>query len=254
MHVATPIPPDFMENPFSALLHLFFPERCIACGRSLPEGARTICPYCRWDMPLTGYARSHDNPVFQKFAGLVPVVEASSLFFFTRGSHYRDMIHSFKYRGQWRICLELGTLMGETLRESDLYQTIDCIVPIPLHFRRRLFRGYNQAEYLAEGISHSLHIPVEKHCLKRHIHNPSQASTRHRNDRWENVRGIFTLQRPDKLAHQHILLVDDVLTTGATLITAAETLLEKVPDCRISIMTLAVSAHDLFGRKNGGGL
>lgn len=243
-----------MENPLSALLHLFFPERCIACGKLLPEGARTLCPYCRWDLPLTGYAQTHDNPVFQKFGGFIPVVEASSLFFFSRASRYRDMIHAFKYHGQWRVSLELGRLMGESLRSSGLYQTLDVIVPIPLHVRRRLFRGYNQAEYLAEGVGEILGIPVEKHCLQRHIHNPSQATTRLRNDRWENVRGIFRVRHPEKLARHHILLVDDVLTTGATLIAAAESLIEQIPDCRISVATLAVSAHELFGRKNGGGL
>lgn len=243
-----------MENPFSALLHLFFPERCAACGGPLPEGARLICPRCRWDMPLTGYARSHDNPVFKKFGGLIPIAEASSLFFFTRGSRYRAMIHSFKYRGQWRISQQLGTLMGEALREGGLYRSVDVIVPIPLHFRRRLKRGYNQSEYLAEGIARSLGVPVDKSCLKRHVHNPSQASTRRRNDRWDNVRGIFSVRRPDRLAGRHILLVDDVLTTGATLISCAETLLGQAPGCRISIVTLAVSAHELFGRQNGGGL
>ncbi len=243
-----------MENPFAALLHLFFPERCAACGGPLPEGAHLLCPHCRWDMPLTGYAHSHDNPVFQKFGGLIPVVEASSLLFFTRGSQYRTMIHSFKYAGQWRISLELGSLLGETLRTEERYRNLDLIIPIPLHFRRRLLRGYNQAEYLAEGIGNCLGIPVEKRCLKRHIHNPSQASTHHRNDRWENVQGIFSVHHPDRLTDCHVLLVDDVLTTGATLVAAAEALLEKAPTCRISIATLAVSAHELFSRKSGGGL
>ena len=243
-----------MENPLVSIFHLFFPERCIACGGPLPEGTRTLCPRCRWDMPLTGYARSHDNPVFQKFGGLIPIVEASSLLFFTPGSQYRKMIHAFKYAGQWRISLELGSLLGEALRESENYRDLDLIIPIPLHFRRRLLRGYNQSEYLAEGIGKCLGIPVEKRCLKRHIHNPSQASTRHRNDRWENVRGIFTVRHPDRLANRHLLLVDDVLTTGATLVAAAEALLEQLPDCRISIATLAVSAHELFSRKSGGGL
>lgn len=205
-------------------------------------------------MPLTGYARSHDNPVFKKFGGLLPVVEASSLLFFTRNSRYREMIHAFKYRGQWRTSLELGILLGESLREGGLYRTVDIIIPIPLHYRRRLKRGYNQAEYLAEGISRCLGIPVYKNGLKRQVHNPSQASTRQRNERWENVQGIFSVRHPEKITGHHILLVDDVLTTGATLVSCAETLLKSVPECRISMATLAVSAHELFGRHAGGGL
>ena len=110
-----------LRTYFSEIFRLFFPERCPACGRSLPEGVRWLCPHCRWDMPLTGYAAEHDNPVARKFWGLVPVQEAASMFFFTRHGRYRAMIHGFKYHGQWKTCLRLGAMFGAELSESGLY-------------------------------------------------------------------------------------------------------------------------------------
>ena len=239
---------------FTEIFRLFFPERCAACGNVLPDGSYMLCPHCRWDMPLTGYCGVHDNPVYRKFGGLLPVAEASSWLFFVSHSRYRDMIHSFKYRGQWEISRKLGSLMGDALHESGLYDSVDAVVPVPLHSMRRLRRGYNQAEYLAEGIACGLGKPLCTGNVVRSRHNRSQASTRVRDERWDNVKNIFSVRHPEALDGRHILLVDDVLTTGATLISCAETILHACPSCRISVSTLAVSAHELFGRHSGGGL
>lgn len=252
--------PEIKNNPilvpgyFTEIFRLFFPERCAACGNVLPEGSYLLCPHCRWDMPLTGYCGVHDNPVYRKFGGLLPVAEASSWLFFVSHSHYRDMIHSFKYRGQWGISRKLGSLMGDALHEGGLYDSVDAVVPVPLHSLRRLRRGYNQAEYLAEGIACGLGKPLCTGNVVRSRHNRSQASTRVRDERWDNVKNIFSIRHPEALDGRHILLVDDVLTTGATLISCAEAILHSCPSCRISVSTLAVSAHELFGRHSGGGL
>lgn len=203
-------------------------------------------------MPQTGYCHLHDNPVAKKFWGLLPVEEASALMFFTRNSPYRGLIHRFKYSGEWNTSRTLGEWYGEQLRESGLYENVDLIVPIPLHPLRLLKRGYNQAEYIARGISKSLGRPVNCDCVVRSGYNRSQTKTEDHNDRWENVSGIFTVRKPERLAGKHILLVDDVLTTGATLISCGETIRRKVPDCRISIAALAVSAYELFSRHSGG--
>ena len=199
------------------IFRLFYPERCAACGRSLPEGARLLCPRCRWDMPLTGYSAEHDNPVARKFWGLVPVQEACSMIFFTQGNAYRSMIHGFKYRGQWRTALRLGRWFGTELRESGLYGDVDVVVPVPLHYRRLLSRGYNQAEYFGRGIAEALGVPLDARSVVRSGYNRSQARTADRSERWDNVKGIFSVRRPASLAGRHLLLVDDVLTTGATL-------------------------------------
>lgn len=154
-------------NYWNEIFRLFFPEHCAACGGELPEGMGLLCPRCRIDMPLTYYWKEHDNPVARKFWGLVPVMEASSFFFFVHGSRYRDLVHGFKYRGQWRSCSLLGRSFGERLRESGLYADVELVVPVPLHFRRLFTRGYNQAEYLAEGIASALGVPVERKTLAR---------------------------------------------------------------------------------------
>ena len=190
------------------IFRLFYPERCAACGRSLPEGARLLCPRCRWDMPLTGYSAEHDNPVARKFWGLVPVQEACSMIFFTQGNAYRSMIHGFKYRGQWRTALRLGRWFGTELRESGLYGDVDVVVPVPLHYRRLLSRGYNQAEYFGRGIAEALGVPLDARSVVRSGYNRSQARTADRSERWGNVKGIFSVRRPASLAGRHLLLVD----------------------------------------------
>lgn len=243
-----------MAGYLHELFRLFYPERCAACGKILPEGMSMLCPHCQWDMPLTGYCAIHDNPVYEKFGGLLPVTEASSWLFFTTHSRYRDLIHSFKYHGAWNLSRNMGRLMGYALADGGLYKDIDLIIPVPLHPFRRWHRGYNQAEYLAEGIAQALKCPVSRNNLIRKRYNRSQAHTSQRDQRWDNVQNIFAVRHPDRFADKHLLLVDDVLTTGATLVSCAETLLQYAPNCRISIATLAVSAHELFGRHKGGGL
>ena len=240
---------DVITRYAAEIFHLFFPERCPACGKALPEGVSFLCPACQWEMPLTGYCTEHDNPVARKFWGLVPIEEASSLFFFSSHSPYRNLIHNFKYRGQWRVCEKMGIWFGKELRESGLYDTVDLIVPVPLHPRRLLLRGYNQSEYIARGIAASLGKHLEPHCLIRKRYNRSQTKTHSRKDRWENVSGIFSVRHPERLEGKHILLVDDVLTTGSTLTACAETLLKHLSSCRISIATLAVSLYELSRKK-----
>lgn len=233
-----------MRRAAGSLLDLFLPPSCAACAGPLPEGSRGLCPRCRIDMPLTGYSEQFDNPVAQKFWGLVPIVGAASYIFFVRDGGYRRAIHNFKYRGDWRLARTLGEHFGAELARSPLFSSADIIVPVPLHWRKRLARGYNQSEYIALGMGKAMGLRVECRSLVRRRHNASQART-HRHDRWHNVEGIFAVRNPDALRGRHIILVDDVLTTGATITSCAEAIIAAVPDCRLSIATIAVSPHEL---------
>lgn len=222
------------------IFRLFFPPACPVCGDALPEGAAFLCTRCAYDMPLTGFTAKADNHVAERFWGMAPVVNACSMFWFRNRSSYRRLVHAFKYYGGWRLAEKMGEWFGRELDEGGLYGDVDIIIPVPLHLLRRLHRGYNQSEYIAEGISRRLCRPVLRGCVVRRRYNRAQVR-KTKEQRWKNVEGIFAVRRPDKLAGKHILLVDDVFTTGATLVSCAEAIARAVPDCRISIATLAVS-------------
>ncbi len=224
---------------------LFFPVRCPVCGGEMPPGSRVVCTRCRYAVPLTGFCYATYNPLWERLSALVPVEQASAFLYFIPGSGWRELIHRFKYDGAWRLARDMGVWYGHCLADSGLYDTVDRIVPVPLHWRKRLRRGYNQAEYLAEGIARALRAEVDRHSVRRIRNNPAQALHRH-TERWDNVEGIFAVRRPERLAGHHLLLVDDVLTTGATLLSCAETILRAAPDCRLSVAVLAVPQRE-FG-------
>jgi ComF family protein len=172
------------------------------------------------------------------FWGRVPVENASSYFKYYRGSRYQMLIHSLKYRGRTDIGRELGRLMGMELKDSA-FAAADLIIPVPLHRIKELKRGYNQCAPICEGLSLSLGIPWRRDLLQKTSGSPSQTN-KSRFSRWQNVEGIFRVRCPDLLKGKHVLLVDDVVTTGSTLESCANAVLE-IPRTRISIATLAVS-------------
>lgn len=226
------------------LLALLYPRHCAVCGTPLTRGERTLCTLCRATAPMTGYWREADNPVFRRCWGLVPVVHASGFLFFSPGSGWRELIHSFKYRGAWRTAREMGDWYGRFLAESGLYDDVELVVPMPLHPFKRCRRGYNQSEYLAEGIARQLGVPIDRWSVCRTRNTATQA-LKPRHERAANVEGAFAVRRPGRLAGRHVLLVDDVMTTGSTLIACATAMLEAAPDCRISLAAFAVSRHGL---------
>jgi ComF family protein len=234
-----------MFSPFKDIAALLFPPLCPACGRVMGSGEGFLCTACQWEMPLTGYEREADNPVARRFWGLVPVRSATALVWFTPESGFRRVVHTFKYGGRWGLARDMGRWFGRVLSEVDAYSGVDVIVPVPLHFRKKLKRGYNQSEYIARGMSLSMERPVETRAVVRRTNNPSQTTTTHHHERWENVEGIFAVRRPELLKGKHILLVDDVMTTGATVGSCAEAICRAVPDCRVSIAVLYASKQGL---------
>lgn len=219
---------------------LIYDDGCIICGRSMHGELGSICLRCRFEMPTTRYLYSSNNPVKERFEMIAPIVEASSYLYFKTDDRWRKMVHRLKYRGEWRLGLTFGELYGAELKSSGLYDDIDLVVPVPLHIMKYLKRKYNQSEYIAEGIAKELGVKVDRRALRRRRNNPSQ-TRQHAADRWLNVDDLFVVRNPERLENKHILLVDDVLTTGATLSSCLYALRRDVPTCRVSIATLAVA-------------
>ena len=226
------------------VLSLVIPASCPVCGKRLGRGEAVVCASCEVTAPLTNLWREPHNPMNERFWGLMPVERASAFLWYVEGSAWRDVVHNFKYGGQWRVAYNMGRWFGAELRESGLYADVDVVVPVPLHFARRMWRGYNQSEYIARGIARELGVKVDTRSVGRHRYNSSQ--THHRKvERWDNVEGIFRVRRADALRGKHILLVDDVFTTGATIMSLGETILRSTEDVRLSVATLATSRHSL---------
>ena len=226
-----------------SLLRLLFRERCAVCDAELSACERTICTLCRATAPLTGYWTQADNPIWRRCRELLPVHRASGFLFFRQGSGWQRLIHGFKYRGAWRTARTLGEWYGRELKASGLYNDVDAVIPLPLHPLKRLRRGYNQSEYIAEGIAAQLGIPVDRTSVYRR-RNTAEQALRSRRERAGNVEGAFAVRHPDRLAGRHVLLTDDVMTTGSTLLACVEAILAAAPDCRISIAALAVVHHE----------
>ena len=233
-----------MHSVFNDIKSLFYRPVCPVCGCTMGEGEYFVCSRCRWEAPLTDFQNRVDNPVVQRFWGTVKVANGCAFMYFVHNSGWRTLIHEFKYHGRWREAMMAGEWFGGELARSPLYGDVDLLVPVPLHPRKLLSRTYNQAEYLALGMGRSMGLKVDSHSVVRKVYNKSQALRPH-HERWENVKDIFRVTHPEKLSGHHILLVDDVLTTGATIGSCAEAIEQAVPDCRISIACFATAFDPL---------
>jgi len=215
----------------------FFPLRCLVCGKSLGNPGEVLCLGCEYRMPRTGFRDDPENPVSKLFWGRVPVECGTSLFRFEKGSSYQVLLHELKYRGNRKSGLYLGRLLGHELKHTS-YSICELIIPVPLHRKRYRERGYNQSELIGRGLSEVLDIPMATHVLIRSGQQDSQ-TTMGRLDRFRNVSGNFRLcSHPPDLDGMRILLIDDVVTTGATLEACCRVLLDAFR-CRIYVATVS---------------
>lgn len=223
-----------------SLLHLLFPHICEGCGSDLISRDSFLCMRCMHDLPETNFELYPDNPVEKIFWGRLPLQSASASFYFTRGSLMQQLMHAFKYKHQKDLGLQLGNLMGVLLQQSGRF-TVNALVPLPLFPARERKRGYNQSAILCEGISRVTGIPVLHHTISRPMHTESQTRKR-RIERWKNIDGKFLLMRPETITGKRILLVDDVITTGATLEACGNELLRAGP-ASLSVATLCTATR-----------
>ena len=226
-------------NPFDDFINLLFPDLCVLCDRALQKNEHQLCLSCLHDIPKTNYHLIADNPVEKRFWGKVPIFRATSYFFFQKGSSFQKLLHILKYKGNKEIGEILGKYAAIDLLDSPDFTSIDFIIPVPLHPKKYKLRGYNQSEWISKGISEILNKPLDTTTLLRVRENPTQTK-KTVFERFENTEGIFELSNTTLLAGKHVLLVDDVLTTGSTLEACARALLET-QGIKISIFTLAVA-------------
>ncbi len=219
------------------LIHLFFPHVCTGCGSDVIDSSNMLCLRCISEMPLTNFFEQPRNPVEEKFYGRMPVRHAAAAYYFTKNSMLENLVYQLKYRGNKSIGVYLGKLMGEQLKQSPQFQSVDAIIPLPLNKRREKKRGYNQATALANGIHSIWNKPVLDKAVVRKIYTETQTK-KDRLSRWENMQGVFDIAQPEALRGKHLLLVDDVVTTGASLETCGIEIL-KVSGATLSVATLA---------------
>ena len=206
------------------LINLLFPELCNGCGTLLYRGEKEICTKCRFDLPYTDFHLHADNLVAKQLWGRLPLNAAMAMLYFKKNSKVQNLIHSLKYKGKTDVGVLLGKLLAQKLKESELYKDVDLIIPVPLHLMKLRLRGYNQSEYIATGLAQEMKIPFSTANLVRKKATESQTK-KARYTRFENMLQVFEIKNSEELKDKHILLIDDVVTTGATLEACGNTLL-----------------------------
>lgn len=208
------------------IIALLFPELCNACGTHLYYGEKEICTKCLYDLPYTDYHLHAENRVAKQLWGRLPCNAAMAMLYFKKGTKVQNLIHSLKYKDQVEVGIRLGNLLGERLKLSNQYAGIDLVIPVPLHQKKERLRGYNQSKYIADGVAEALQISVSTNHLLRDKSTESQTK-KARYTRYENMQAVFNINNPQDLKGKHILLVDDVITTGATLEACGTSLLNS---------------------------
>lgn len=224
---------------FESIINLFFPKVCSGCSSFLLSNENVICTVCRHNIPLTNHHLNPENDAFKKFYGRIPVVHTSALFYFHKKGIVQELIHNLKYKGHEEIGTILGEWYAEDLKTIDLLQSIDEIIPVPLHRRKLKERGYNQVTAFGTALSSSLNIDYNDTILVRNVYSKTQ-SKKNLLGRTEGIESTFDVSFTEKNHNKHFLLIDDVITTGATLEACSRALL-KIPGSKISIVCMAMA-------------
>lgn len=222
-------------------LSLIYPRQCEACAGQLFRHERFICNHCRLNLPRSNYHRSTSNELHRTFAGRVPLAHACAFYTYEKQGKVQKLLHAIKYQDQKELGEFIGSLYAEQLRADNSLSDVDLVVPIPLHKKKLAQRGYNQSEWFARGIAAGLSLSMDVLGLQRTKETATQTRKK-KYQRWENVEGIFTMQNPASYEGRHLLLVDDVITTGAT-IEAAWLALKEIKSITVSVASIAFAAR-----------
>ena len=228
---------ETLTRGINNLLELFFPSLCISCGNRLISQEKFLCLNCWFDLPVTNFHLDANNKVAQLFWGRVQIESVTSFFSYKKGSKYQQLIHFLKYKGLKELGFETGRRFGFVLADSVNFNSVDLIVPVPLHPKKQKKRGYNQSEWIARGMAVSMQKQISTNNLFRKEHTSTQ-TRKNRFERWQNVEDIFDVNDPGKFSGLHILLIDDVITTGSTLEACAFQLLQ-IESTKVSVASLA---------------
>lgn len=226
-----------LVHDFSRIL---FPVCCPVCHKPLVDGEELLCLECLWKIPRTDYHTQPENDLLRKLVDIkAPIEKAASFFFYKNSSPYSGLIRDAKYNGRPGINKKLAIRYARELRPTGFFDDIDVIIPVPIHWVKRLRRGYNQTEYITEGLSEVTGLPVAYNLRAAKRHSTQTHKTG--KERLATLRDIFVTDSPDELARRHVLLVDDVITTGSTIVACGRAMHDAVTDLRLSVMSLATT-------------
>lgn len=229
-----------IKSLLDALGQVVFPKLCVFCSKEVPIRESPFCVHCINEVPFTNHFEYESTFLAQKFWGKIEVVHAAALLYFTKDSLVQEMIHRLKYAGKYQIGIKLGKYVGQKI-ESSQFQKMDVIIPVPLHYRKQEKRGYNQAKMFGQGISEIVSVPLYDDVLVK-ISNTKSQTDKGREHRYKNVLDSFAVRQIDKIKGKHIVIVDDVITTGATLEACARKIYDATDgDIKISIISIAMA-------------
>ena len=227
----------------SDIADFVLPRHCPVCQKQMVKGEKGICLTCLSDLPKTNAHLIEENPIEKLFWTFLPIERVTSFFFYNSMKSHQTIYHT-KYFSHPKIGEIIAREMSEELKDANFFDGIDIIVTIPLHWRRKMQRGYNQSDFIARGINQATGIPIASNVVKRMVNNESQTHMR-TSDRRKNVQGIFQLTHPERVRGKHILLVDDVITTGSTIISCGQELM-KAGDVRFSVLSLDYAGEPFY--------
>lgn len=224
---------------FHDLINLFYPKICNCCGAELVKTETVVCTACLHNLPLTNYHFDNDNATKKVFSGRMSVQNATSLLYFKKKGMVQELIHNLKYRGNKEIGIYLGQWLGEQLAQTGVYSEIDMVIPVPLHRKKLRTRGFNQVEGFGREIAKSLNAEYADDVLLKKSTTTTQ-TLKKRLGRWGSIEETFIVENPEKMKNKHLLIVDDLITTGATLEACAGKL-QKIAGVKISVATMAIT-------------